>query len=133
MVIINCMVCYWFQGIICTGLAYGLISWTIERKGPLYVSVFAPLTLVITAVVSWALLHDQLYVGTYEINYYMHFNYLLIYNWTFFVNFLFQINKNGTVCFLQFCLFLILDFDLFQCHRVYPDSFGALFCFVGKE
>ncbi|CAJ1977870.1 unnamed protein product [Sphenostylis stenocarpa] len=53
-----------YAGIICTGLVYVLISWSIEKKGPLYVSVFSPLLLVITAVVSWALLHEQLYVGT---------------------------------------------------------------------
>ncbi|MED6197664.1 hypothetical protein PIB30_058746 [Stylosanthes scabra] len=53
-----------YAGIVCTGLAYGVMAWTIERKGPLYVSVFTPLMLVITALVTWALLHDQLYVGT---------------------------------------------------------------------
>lgn len=56
-----------FQGIVTTGLVYVLLSWTIERKGPLYASVFSPLVLVIIAVVSWALLHENLYVGTYEI------------------------------------------------------------------
>ncbi|XP_061361402.1 WAT1-related protein At1g09380-like [Gastrolobium bilobum] len=53
-----------YAGIISSGLVYFLISWTIERKGPLYVSVFTPLLLVIIAVVSWALLHEKLYVGT---------------------------------------------------------------------
>ncbi|XP_061371977.1 WAT1-related protein At1g09380-like [Gastrolobium bilobum] len=53
-----------YAGIVCTGLAYCLISWTIERRGPLYVSVFTPLQLVITAIVSWALLREKLYVGT---------------------------------------------------------------------
>ncbi|KAK7278041.1 hypothetical protein RJT34_23063 [Clitoria ternatea] len=53
-----------YAGTISTGLAYVLISWTIERKGPLYVAVFSPLLLVIIAIVSWALLHEQLYVGT---------------------------------------------------------------------
>ncbi|KAK7392108.1 hypothetical protein VNO78_20535 [Psophocarpus tetragonolobus] len=53
-----------YAGIISTALAYVLISWTIERKGPLYVSVFSPLLLVIIAIASWALLHEQLYVGT---------------------------------------------------------------------
>ncbi|TKY61583.1 WAT1-related protein [Spatholobus suberectus] len=53
-----------YAGIICTGLAYCLMSWTIERKGPLYVSVFTPLQLVLTAILSWALLREKLYVGT---------------------------------------------------------------------
>ncbi|TKY63133.1 WAT1-related protein [Spatholobus suberectus] len=53
-----------YAGIICTGLAYCLQSWTIERKGPVYVSVFTPLQLVLTAILSWALLREKLYVGT---------------------------------------------------------------------
>ncbi|CAL0308532.1 unnamed protein product [Lupinus luteus] len=53
-----------YAGVICTGLAYCLMSWTIVRKGPLYVSVFTPLQLIITAVVSWALLREKIYLGT---------------------------------------------------------------------
>ncbi|KAI4349878.1 hypothetical protein L6164_010423 [Bauhinia variegata] len=53
-----------YAGIICTGLAYCLMSWSIQRKGPLYVVVFTPLQLVLTAILSWALLRDKLYVGT---------------------------------------------------------------------
>ncbi|XP_027353106.1 WAT1-related protein At1g09380 [Abrus precatorius] len=53
-----------YAGILCTGLAYCLMSWAIERKGPLYVSVFTPLQLVLTAILSWALLQEKLFVGT---------------------------------------------------------------------
>ncbi|QCD98379.1 WAT1-related protein [Vigna unguiculata] len=53
-----------YAGIMATGLSYSLMSWAIERKGPLYVSVFIPLQLVLTAVLSWALLREKLYVGT---------------------------------------------------------------------
>ncbi|XP_019418323.1 PREDICTED: WAT1-related protein At1g09380-like [Lupinus angustifolius] len=53
-----------YAGVICTGLAYCLMSWTIARKGPLYVSIFSPLQLIITALVSWALLREKLYIGT---------------------------------------------------------------------
>ncbi|CAL0320927.1 unnamed protein product [Lupinus luteus] len=53
-----------YAGIVCTGLAYSLLSWTIAKKGPLYASVFTPLLLIITAVISWALLDEKLYVGT---------------------------------------------------------------------
>ncbi|KAK7337667.1 hypothetical protein VNO77_18252 [Canavalia gladiata] len=53
-----------YAGIVCTGLAYCLMSWAIERKGPLYVAVFTPLQLVLTAILSWALLQEKLYVGT---------------------------------------------------------------------
>ncbi|XP_020211097.1 WAT1-related protein At1g09380 [Cajanus cajan] len=53
-----------YAGVMCTALAYGLMSWTIERKGPLYVSVYTPLQLVLTAILSWALLREKLYAGT---------------------------------------------------------------------
>ncbi|KAI4349880.1 hypothetical protein L6164_010424 [Bauhinia variegata] len=53
-----------YAGILCTGLAYSLMSWTIQRKGPLYTSVFTPLQIVLAAILSWALLREKLYVGT---------------------------------------------------------------------
>ncbi|XP_027938158.1 WAT1-related protein At1g09380-like [Vigna unguiculata] len=53
-----------YAGTVSTGLTYVLLSWSIEKKGALYASVFSPLLLVIIAVVSWALLHEKLYIGT---------------------------------------------------------------------
>ncbi|KAF7142533.1 hypothetical protein RHSIM_Rhsim05G0130300 [Rhododendron simsii] len=53
-----------YAGAIGSALAFCLMSWCIQRKGPLYVSVFSPLLLVIVAVLSWALLEEKLYVGT---------------------------------------------------------------------
>ncbi|KAL6495783.1 hypothetical protein OROGR_030346 [Orobanche gracilis] len=53
-----------YSGIVCSALAFCLMSWCIERKGPLYVSVFSPLLLVIVAILSWALLDEKLYAGT---------------------------------------------------------------------
>ncbi|RDX92845.1 WAT1-related protein, partial [Mucuna pruriens] len=53
-----------YAGIICTAIAYCLMTWAIERKGPLYVAVFTPLQLVLTAILSWALLREKLYLGT---------------------------------------------------------------------
>nr|XP_009794852.1 PREDICTED: WAT1-related protein At1g09380-like isoform X2 [Nicotiana sylvestris] len=53
-----------YNGIVCTALGYCLTSWCIQRKGPLYVSVFYPLMLIITAVLSWTLLREKLYLGT---------------------------------------------------------------------
>ncbi|XP_027109725.1 WAT1-related protein At1g09380 [Coffea arabica] len=52
-----------YAGIVCTALAFCLMSWCIERKGPLYVSVFSPLLLVIVAILSWAILQEKLYIG----------------------------------------------------------------------
>ncbi|KAJ4850849.1 hypothetical protein Tsubulata_047510 [Turnera subulata] len=53
-----------YAGLICTALSFSLTTWSIQKKGALYVSVFSPLLLVIVAVLSWALLHEKIYVGT---------------------------------------------------------------------
>ncbi|KAJ9180363.1 hypothetical protein P3X46_008621 [Hevea brasiliensis] len=53
-----------YAGIVCSALAFSLTTWSIQKKGALYVSVFSPLLLVIVAVLSWALLREKLYVGT---------------------------------------------------------------------
>ncbi|KAK8484847.1 hypothetical protein V6N11_057077 [Hibiscus sabdariffa] len=53
-----------YAGIICNAVAFCVMSWSIQKRGPLYVSVFSPLLLVIVAIVSWALLREKLYVGT---------------------------------------------------------------------
>ncbi|CAL5343547.1 unnamed protein product [Camellia sinensis] len=53
-----------YGGIVCTAAAFYLMSWCIQRKGPLYVSVFNPLLLIIVAILSWCLLEEKIYVGT---------------------------------------------------------------------
>lgn len=53
-----------YAGCVCSAIAFVLMSWAIQMKGPLYVSVFSPLLLVIVAISSWALLGEKLYVGT---------------------------------------------------------------------
>ncbi|CAI9764215.1 unnamed protein product [Fraxinus pennsylvanica] len=53
-----------YSGIICSAMAFCLMTWCIRKKGPLYVSVFSPLLLVIVAILSWVLLEEKLYVGT---------------------------------------------------------------------
>ncbi|CAO2832511.1 unnamed protein product [Amaranthus hypochondriacus] len=58
------MVASIYAGVVGSGIAVCLMSWTIQRKGPLYVSVFSPLLLVIVALLSWALSMEKLYIGT---------------------------------------------------------------------
>ncbi|XP_004302299.1 PREDICTED: WAT1-related protein At1g09380 [Fragaria vesca subsp. vesca] len=53
-----------YSGIMGSAVAFFFTSWCIQRKGPLYVSVFSPLLLIIVAVSSWALLDEKLYLGT---------------------------------------------------------------------
>ncbi|RRT56858.1 hypothetical protein B296_00024146 [Ensete ventricosum] len=40
------------------------MSWCLQRRGPLYVSMFSPLLLVVVAVLGWAILDEKLYVGS---------------------------------------------------------------------
>ncbi|GAV66921.1 EamA domain-containing protein [Cephalotus follicularis] len=53
-----------YAGVVCNALAFCLMSYSIQRKGALYVSVFSPLMLVLVAILSWALLREKLSVGT---------------------------------------------------------------------
>ncbi|XP_021853306.1 WAT1-related protein At1g09380 [Spinacia oleracea] len=53
-----------YAGVVGSGLAVCLMAWSIQVKGPLYVSVFNPLLLVIVALLSWALRMEKLYIGT---------------------------------------------------------------------
>ncbi|XP_024959105.1 WAT1-related protein At1g09380-like [Cynara cardunculus var. scolymus] len=53
-----------YAGIVCSAIALFMISWCIERKGPLFVSVFNPLLLIIVATLSWGLLQEKLYLGS---------------------------------------------------------------------
>ncbi|KAF8089628.1 hypothetical protein N665_0501s0040 [Sinapis alba] len=54
-----------YTGVVASALGFCLMSWAINIKGPLYVSVFSPLVLVIVAVFSWTLLEEKLYTGTF--------------------------------------------------------------------
>ncbi|VVA90381.1 unnamed protein product [Arabis nemorensis] len=54
-----------YAGVVASALAFCLMSWAIQRKGPLYVSVFSPLLLVVVAIFSWSLLDEKLYTGTF--------------------------------------------------------------------
>ncbi|KAL1225511.1 WAT1-related protein [Cardamine amara subsp. amara] len=54
-----------YAGVVASALAFCLMSWAMQRKGPLYVSVFSPLLLVVVAIFSWTLLEEKLYTGTF--------------------------------------------------------------------
>ncbi|XP_057515353.1 WAT1-related protein At1g09380-like [Amaranthus tricolor] len=53
-----------YAGVLGSAVAFFLITWTIQRKGPLYVSMFSPLMLVVAAMLSWILQMEKLYIGT---------------------------------------------------------------------
>ncbi|MCL7038314.1 hypothetical protein MKW94_004430 [Papaver nudicaule] len=47
-----------------SALAFVVMSWCISRRGPLFVSIFNPLLLIIAAVVGWAIFDEKFYVGS---------------------------------------------------------------------
>ncbi|KAH0469374.1 hypothetical protein IEQ34_000932 [Dendrobium chrysotoxum] len=53
-----------YIGLICSGFAVSLMTWVIEKRGPLFVSMFSPLQLIIVAILDWAILDEKLYVGS---------------------------------------------------------------------
>ncbi|KAE9621064.1 hypothetical protein Lalb_Chr01g0009591 [Lupinus albus] len=53
------------RGVIVTGICYWLQVCTIEKKGPVFTAMFAPLSLIITATISTLLWKEPLYWGRF--------------------------------------------------------------------
>jgi len=56
-----------WQGIVVSGVVVIVTAWCVGVKGPLYASVFNPLSLVIVAFFAPLLLEENLYLGRYTI------------------------------------------------------------------
>ncbi|KAF8394166.1 hypothetical protein HHK36_020372 [Tetracentron sinense] len=53
-----------FSGVIVSGGLLALTTWCIRVRGPLFVSVFSPLSLIFTAIAGSLFFHEKLYVGS---------------------------------------------------------------------
>lgn len=53
-----------YSGVVASGIAFSIMTWCIRRKGPLFVSVFSPLLLIIVAIMSSILLDEKLHLGS---------------------------------------------------------------------
>ncbi|MED6201903.1 hypothetical protein PIB30_099735 [Stylosanthes scabra] len=53
-----------YSGIVGSGVVFLMIAWCIQMRGPLFVSIFNPLMLVLVAVVASFMLDEQLYLGS---------------------------------------------------------------------
>lgn len=51
------------QGIFCSGLAYYIQGVVMKHRGPVFVTAFSPLSMVIVAVMSSFILREQLFLG----------------------------------------------------------------------
>ncbi|KAL6850389.1 hypothetical protein ACP4OV_021016 [Aristida adscensionis] len=53
-----------YIGIVASGIAFAVMSWCIQVRGPLFVSMFSPLLLVVVAIVGWGILGEKIHVGS---------------------------------------------------------------------
>jgi drug/metabolite transporter (DMT)-like permease len=52
-----------FQGIVVAAISYYLQIWVIEKKGPVYLSMSMPLSLIFTMVIASFLLGEDVSLG----------------------------------------------------------------------
>nr|GEW62605.1 WAT1-related protein At3g18200 [Tanacetum cinerariifolium] len=52
-----------YAGIISSGIVLSLQTWCIQKGGPVFVAVFQPVQTVLVAIMAFAILHDQFYLG----------------------------------------------------------------------
>ncbi|KAJ8529850.1 hypothetical protein K7X08_036685 [Anisodus acutangulus] len=53
-----------YTGIFCSGVLFTIIAWVVRMKGPVYVSVFNPLMLVMVAITGYLFLGEKLFLGS---------------------------------------------------------------------
>lgn len=53
------------QGVVCSGVAYYLQAVIMKARGPVFVTAFNPLTMVIVAILGSFVLSEVLYLGRY--------------------------------------------------------------------
>ncbi|KAL2584168.1 hypothetical protein AAZV13_14G114300 [Glycine max] len=56
-----------YAGIAVSGVMVAGVSWCVRTRGPLFVSVFSPLMLVVVAFAGSTILDEKLYLGTASI------------------------------------------------------------------
>lgn len=56
------------QGIVNITFRLYMMSWCLSRTGPLFVSLFNPLTIVISVVIGVVFFNEVLYFGRYGLN-----------------------------------------------------------------
>ncbi|KVI04595.1 hypothetical protein Ccrd_017086 [Cynara cardunculus var. scolymus] len=53
-----------YAGMLASGLMFTLIAWCVQMRGPLFVSAFNPLSLVLVAIAGSLVLNESLHVGS---------------------------------------------------------------------
>ncbi|KAM0057467.1 putative EamA domain-containing protein [Helianthus debilis subsp. tardiflorus] len=53
--------CFWVYSV---GIRISILTWCLEKKGPVYVAMFSPLSIVIAVIMGVAFLGDSLHIGS---------------------------------------------------------------------
>ncbi|QCD84043.1 WAT1-related protein [Vigna unguiculata] len=53
-----------YSGIVASGIMVVIIAWCIKKRGPLFVSIFSPLQLVLVDIAAYFMLDEKLYLGS---------------------------------------------------------------------
>lgn len=51
------------QGVVCSGMAYYIQGVVMKTRGPVFVTAFSPLCMVIVAIMGSIILAEQLFLG----------------------------------------------------------------------
>lgn len=51
------------QGIMASGAGYLIMTWCVEKRGPVFTAAFIPIIQIMVAVIDFFFLHEQLYLG----------------------------------------------------------------------
>lgn len=62
------MMDYTLQGIVCSGIAYFVQGIVMKERGPVFVTAFNPLCMVIVAVLGSLILFEEIHLGRYQIS-----------------------------------------------------------------
>uniref|UniRef100_A0A0A9H9N5 WAT1-related protein n=1 Tax=Arundo donax TaxID=35708 RepID=A0A0A9H9N5_ARUDO len=53
-----------YAGVVGCGVSFVLLTWCIEKRGPVFVAAFIPIVQIIVSVIDFSILHEQLYLGS---------------------------------------------------------------------
>ena len=54
-----------WQGVVASGVGYLLLTYCVEKRGPVFVAAFVPVLQIIVSVMDFTVLHETLYLGRY--------------------------------------------------------------------
>ncbi|KAM0881513.1 hypothetical protein ACQ4PT_032891 [Festuca glaucescens] len=53
-----------YAGIVACGVSFVLLTWCIEKRGPVFVAAFIPVVQIIVSIIDFTILHESLYLGS---------------------------------------------------------------------